>query len=181
MSSWKRLNTKIVYQNQWMTVHEDSVMHPDGRPGIYGWIETPPAVFIVAIDNHGKIVLVQQTRYVTNLPSWELPAGSTDGQPALEAAKIELAEEAHLHADKWDILDMQSYPWQCFAPEYNILLVAHGLHEVRNPPEDTDEVITAVKHVSWHETMAMIKSGEIKNGQTITALMLAGIHLGYIE
>lgn len=181
MNTWQRLDSKIVYQNQWITVHEDHVLHPDGRAGLYGWVETPPAVYVVAVDDHGKIVLVEQTRYVTNQSSWELPAGGTGGLEPLEAAKQELEEEAHLHADHWEQLDNQTYPWVCFAPEYAIIFVAKGLHEARNPKLDTDEVITGIKSLSWDELIAKIKSGTIQNGQTISALMLAGIHLGHIK
>ena len=33
---WTTLASKIVYQNPWMTVREDAVTRPDGKPGIYG-------------------------------------------------------------------------------------------------------------------------------------------------
>ncbi|HEY6736498.1 MAG TPA: NUDIX hydrolase [Candidatus Saccharimonadia bacterium] len=181
MNNWQRLDTKIVYQNPWITVHEDTIVHPNNRPGMYGWVETPPAVFIIPVDAHGKFVLIQQTRYVTNQPSWELPAGGTNGQDALAAAKLELEKEAHLHADKWEQLPHQVYPWICFAPEYNLYFIAKGLHEARDPKTDTDDVITEVKHVTWHEALKMVKAGEIHQGQTISGLLLAGLHLGHIK
>lgn len=181
MNSWQRLDTKITYQNPWITVHEDSVVHPDGRPSLYGWVETPPAVFVAAIDNHDKIVLIQQTRYVTNQPSWELPAGGTEQGDPLEAAKRELLEEARLRADTWEMIEGQTYPWICFTPEYNILYVARALHEITEPLTDTDDTISQVKHVTWHQAIHMIKIGEITAGQTISALMRAGIHLGHIK
>ena len=73
MGNWQRLGTRIVYQNPFITVHEDSVITPDGRSSVYGWVETPPGVHIVAIDEHGKVLLVQQLRYTTGRPSWECP------------------------------------------------------------------------------------------------------------
>lgn len=181
MNNWQRLATKIVYQNSYMTVHEDSVVRPDGRPGTYGWIETPPAVFIVAIDDDNKMTLVEQTRYVTGRASWEFPAGSTSGDDPLEAAKRELEEEAGLHADKWVQLTGQTYPFASFAPEYNIVLLATGLHQARERTADTDDFITATKRVSWDELVGLIAKGEVHNGQTISAAMLVGIHLGHIK
>jgi 8-oxo-dGTP pyrophosphatase MutT (NUDIX family) len=181
MNNWQRLETKIAYQNPWMTVHEDSVVRPDGRAGIYGWVETAPAVFIVAVDEHKKIVLVQQTRYVTGRPSWELPAGSTAGTDPLEAAKREFQEEAGLKADKWVQLSGEVYPWQSLSPETNFVIIATGLHESHEENGELDDFITDTRRVSWHEVIKMIQNGEIHNGQSITALMQAGIHLGHIK
>jgi 8-oxo-dGTP pyrophosphatase MutT (NUDIX family) len=181
MSTWQRLDTKVVYQNDYMTIHEDTVITPDGKPGSYGWVETPPSVFIVAIDNDDKITLIEQTRYVTGRPSWEVPAGSTDGQDPLDAAKRELEEEAGLHADRWVQLTGQTYPWNSSSPEYSLHLIATGLHAARHPRTDTDDVITDTKKVTWQEVFEMIKSGEIQNGQTITALTIAGLHLGVLK
>lgn len=181
MNNWQRLDTKIVYQNPYITVHEDTVVQPDGKPGQFGWVETTPAVFILAVDEHKKLVLVQQVRYVTGRTSWELPAGSTDGLDPLEAAKTELAQEAGLRADKWVQLTSQVYPWPSRTPEYNIICMASGLHEAKHASQQADDFITETKRVTWHEAVAMVKSGEIHNGQTISALMLAGIHFGHIK
>ena len=37
---WKTLDSKIVYENPWIRVREDQVIRPDGKPGIYGVVET---------------------------------------------------------------------------------------------------------------------------------------------
>jgi 8-oxo-dGTP pyrophosphatase MutT (NUDIX family) len=181
MSNWQRLDTKIVYQNPYFTVHEDSVVTPDGRPTKYGWVETPPAVYVVAIDDNDKVVLVKQLRYTSGQPSWELPAGSTDGDDLLEAAKRELEEEAGLHADKWVSLTGEYFPWNGIAPQRNSVHIATNLHKAKNPAPRTDDVIDAVQHFSWDELKGMIKSGEFNDGESISALMLAGLHLGTIK
>ena len=181
MSSWKRLSGKVVYQNRWMSLHEDQVLTPDGRSTIYGWVETPPAVFIVAINEHEQVCLVEQERYTTGLLSWELPAGSTDGQDEEAAAKRELAEEAGLHADHWERLRGELQPFNAFSPERNIIYIATGLHEVRGDAPKGDEVITGVRWVGWPELKTMMKSAELTDGQTISALALAGLHLGQLK
>lgn len=181
MSNWQRLDTKIVYQNPYIKVHEDNVITPDGRPTKYGWVETSPAVFVVAIDDAGKVILVKQLRYTTGQPSWELPAGGTDGQDAVEAGKRELEEEAGLHADKWVSLSGEYYVWSGVATQRNTVLIARGLHKAKNPAHSTDDVVDAVHAYSWTELKDMMKSGELNDGESITALTLVGLHLGHLE
>ena len=35
--------SRVVYENRWMRLHEDRTKARDGAPGLYAWIEKPPA------------------------------------------------------------------------------------------------------------------------------------------
>ena len=177
MRKWQRLTSKIVYQNDYITVHEDEVLTPKGRSGKYGWVETPPAVFIVAINKDNQVCLVQQERYLTGELSWEVPAGNTDGEDELPAAKRELAEEARLHADHWERLPVDTNPYNSISAERAIVFIATSLHEIREAAPVTDDEITAIQWKSWAQLKKMIKAGEITDGQTVTVLALAALHL----
>ena len=49
---WTTLATTIIYTNSWLRLREDTVIRPDGREGIYGVVEMPPAsVGIVALND----------------------------------------------------------------------------------------------------------------------------------
>src|SRR6185369_11206396 len=180
MSNWKRLASKIVYQNDWKTVHEDEVIRPDGRSTVYAWFETPPAVLVVAVNDNDEVCLVQQERYTTGNLSWELPAGNIDGADELPAAKRGLAEETHLHADHWERLPGEMHPFIGTAASRSIIFIATGLHQVRGEVPQSEETITAVRWVGWRELKEMLKTAVITDGQSISALALAGLHLGQI-
>ena len=181
MSNWQRLDTNIVYQNPYISVHEDNVINPHGKPVKYGWVETPPVVMVVAIDEHGKVVLVKQLRYTTGQPSWELPGGSTDGQEPQEAAKRELEEEAGLHAEKWVSLTSEYYVWPGIATQRNSVHIARDLHKAKGAKPQTDEQIEAVQSFTWADIKEMIKTGELHDGESIAALTIAGLNLGHFK
>ena len=37
---WKKISSREVYKNPWITVKEDSVIKPNGEPGIYGVVDS---------------------------------------------------------------------------------------------------------------------------------------------
>ena len=74
---WRTTSTRIAYQNAWISVREDHVIRPDGKPGIYGVIDIRPSVGIVAINARDEVVLVGQWRYALNRYSWEVPRGGS--------------------------------------------------------------------------------------------------------
>lgn len=66
----------------------------------------PGAVSVVALDDQGRVALINQYRHPIRARLWEVPAGLLDheGEDYLEGAKRELAEEADLEADTWHVL-----------------------------------------------------------------------------
>ncbi len=74
-------------------VHRDYVRHAG-------------AVAIMALNDSGEVYLVRQYRHPVGRELWEPPAGLLDvaDEPALEAAKRELWEEADLRAGTWHTL-----------------------------------------------------------------------------
>jgi hypothetical protein len=55
---WRKLESKTLYENQWLRLREDQVIRPDGNLGIYGVVEIRPSAGIVALNKHDEIVLV---------------------------------------------------------------------------------------------------------------------------
>ncbi|MCB0338105.1 MAG: hypothetical protein KDD53_00810, partial [Bdellovibrionales bacterium] len=62
---WKKLSDKIVYSNDWISVREDQVIRPDGKPGIYGVVSSRVATGVVALTDQNDIHLIGQYRYPT--------------------------------------------------------------------------------------------------------------------
>src|SRR5437868_652855 len=106
VSPWKCLSSRTVYTNDWIKVREDQVIRPDGKPGIYGVVETRIATGVLALTPDLQVYLVGQYRYPMDEYSWEIiEGGSDDGDDgALLTAQRELQEEAGLVAEHWEPL-----------------------------------------------------------------------------
>src|SRR5690606_11888068 len=127
---WKTLDTKVVYENTWIRVREDVVVRPDGKPGIYGVVETRLAPGVAALTPENEVYLVGQYRYPMDSYSWEIiEGGSDDDESALDAAKRELREEAGLEASHWEALGPEIHLSNCHSNERGYLFLATGLTE----------------------------------------------------
>ena len=105
MRSWRTHGSRVVYENAWIRVREDEVTRPDGGRGIYGVVETTaPSVFIVALTAAEEVLLVGLERYTTGRPSLEIPAGNSEGDDPLVAARRELREETGRVAGSWELV-----------------------------------------------------------------------------
>ena len=147
-----------------------------------------PAVFVVALTDADEVVLVTVDQHTVG-PSVEVPAGGTDGEDPLVAARRELAEETGLAAATWRrVGDLAALNGICRAPE--IVYLATDLRAVDGAAsagdagdrsdEQVAEGISAVSRVPVREALAMIRRGEITDAETVTALMLALIELGRV-
>ncbi|GIG29653.1 NUDIX domain-containing protein [Cellulomonas marina] len=181
---WGTLDSRVAYENPWLVVREDRVRRPDGGAGLYGVVEVRrPSVFVVALDDEDRVVLVTVDRYTTGPGSVELPGGGTDGEDPLVAARRELAEETGLTAREWTRLGgMEALNGVARAPEHVVL--AQGVEPLPaagaagTAAEQASEGISTVRRVPFAQVLALVADGTIRDGETIAALAIAGIHLG---
>lgn len=156
---WKVTNTKQVYENHWLSVREDEVIHPDGKPGIFGVATLIPGVSILPIDDDGNVYLIEEYRYAVEHLCTECASGAIEkGQTPLEAAKRELHEEAGFEADEWlDVGCIDPFTSVTNAPHY--LFIAKKLHNVGQQLESS-EMIKVVKF-TLDDAYQMVLDGHI--------------------
>ncbi|MDE9366083.1 NUDIX hydrolase [Luteipulveratus sp. YIM 133132] len=141
------------------------------------FIDHPGAVGCVALDEQGRVLLLQQYRHPTGILDWELPAGLLDvrGEQPWVAAARELHEEADLTAEHWHVLaDWQNSPggssenWRCF--------LARGLTAVPDAERFTrehEEADIVVRWVPLEEAVAAILGGRLHNACTVAGVLAA--------
>lgn len=174
--TWTTRGSRTVYENRWISVREDQVTGPAGD-GVYGVVTMQhPAVFIVAVDDAERVCLVRLDRYTTGT-GWEVPAGGTDGEEPEIAARRELREETGLVATEWAMIGrMNALNGIAEAPEY--VFLARGVRAVADDgAEQALEGIDAVRWAPLPDVLAMVRDGEISDGESVAALLYALIHL----
>ena len=162
-------SSRLVYENRWMRLHEDRLEQPDGSPGLYAWIEKPPAAVIVPLDGD-DLWLVQQHRHPVGRRFWELPQGAwedTPDAPAEELARGELAEETGLRARELERLGTLYFAYGMSDQRFDVWL-ATGLEPGPPAPEATEQDLRCERFpVAGFE--AMIRRGEIADAATVAA------------
>lgn len=173
MGEIKQLDSKIVYQNKWMSVREDKVLRPSGAEGIYGVVDKPDCAAILAIDD-GIIHLVQQYRYTVQQRCWEIPQGAWESKPDtdhLALAKGELSEETGLQADSMVYVGVQFIAYGFLNQTCHVYL-ATGLTNV-GKKLDTEEEDLITQSFPLEAFEQMLIEGEIKDCVTVAAYGLA--------
>jgi len=165
------------YHGAIFTVHTDQVTMSGGGTASRDVVVAKGAVGVVAIDDVDRVVLIKQYRHAVGAYLWELPAGLRDvtGEDLVSGAARELAEEADLHAGRYDLLiDLHTSPG--FTDEIIRIFLARDLAPVPDGDrhERTDE--EADLEVAWvdlDEAVAMIFRGDITNAAAVGGLLAA--------
>lgn len=175
--SWKKLSSKTVFDNPWITVFEDRVINPGGGRNDYGHVHFKNrAVAIVPLDEDGNTWLVGQDRYTLSQFTWELPMGGAPLHEApLAAARRELKEETGLSAAKWTEL-MQLHTSNSITDEAGTVFVAEELTEGESDPDETENI--ELRKLALTEALEMIERGEITDAISVAALFGVARRLG---
>ncbi|MGC9175382.1 MAG: NUDIX hydrolase [Thermoprotei archaeon] len=171
-----RLSSEKIYQSKTFALYREA-FEKDGRMISVDVVRHRGAVGILPIlDN--EVILERQFRYSLNAWILEIPAGTLEvNESDEECAKRELSEETGYSTDKL-IKIGQIAPTPGYDDEIIRLFVAWVGNERSQQRLDQDEAIH-VLHLNKNELIKKIRDGEIFDGKTVVASLLAK-EMGYI-
>lgn len=168
------LSSELVYEGAVWDVRSDTVRYGDGEM-TRQYVAHPGAAAVVAIDDDGRVVLIQQYRHPIKERDWEIPAGLLDvaGEPPLETAKRELTEEVDLEASRWQhLVSMHTTPGG--NDEVVHLFLARGLTAVETDYQrEHEESDMRVERVPLADVIDGVLSGRLRNGILATGALAA--------
>jgi 8-oxo-dGDP phosphatase len=147
----------------------------NGHSILRQFVDHPGAVAILAMDEQERILAIQQYRHPIRARDWEIPAGLLDevGESPLAAAKRELAEEADLVADRWDLLiDITTSPGG--SNEFLRIYLARDLSPTAKPfSRSEEEADIVLRWISLDDAVASALAGSVRNPGLVVAVLSA--------
>jgi 8-oxo-dGDP phosphatase len=171
------LESETVYEGRVITLRRDTVAMPGGGDSVREVVHHPGAVAVLALDDDDNVVLLRQYRHPVGRHLWELPAGlrDEDGEPPLETAKRELAEEVLLAATRWSLLlSVNNSPG--FSDELVHVFLAEGLTPVDRPDGfvvEHEEADMTIDRVPLADAVQRVFDGDIRNSSAVAGILAA--------
>ncbi len=173
----KVLEQETVYKGLVWDVVRDTVDLGEGGIVKREYIQHTGAVAVLALDDDGRVLLIEQYRHPVGMTLWELPAGllDVDGEDPLDAAKRELAEEADLRAERWHVLaDWFNSPGGM--TEALRLYLARGLSPVPEAElheREHEELGMVTRWVPLEEAREAVLAGALHNPAAVVGILAA--------
>ncbi|MDX6199980.1 MAG: 8-oxo-dGDP phosphatase [Actinomycetota bacterium] len=170
------LDSTRVYDGRVIALRRDHLSMPGDTTAWRDVVEHPGSVAVVALDDREAVVVVRQYRHPIRRELDELPAGILDkkGEPALESAKRELAEEAGLAADVWHVLvDLLTTPGM--SDEASRIFLARGLREVERDVQEHEEAEMTSFRVPLDDLVRGALGGAYENSLLVAGVLAADL------
>lgn len=169
---FETIDTKTQYQGKVFSIRQDRVRLPDGREARLDIVVHTGAVTLIPVDEQGRVWFVRQYRHAAGEVLLELPAGTLEPDEEPQAcASREVREETGMSAEKLELLgDFFLAPG--YSTEHMYVYLATGLKA--DPLEQDEDEFLSVEKIPLEQAFQMAETGELKDGKSIAALMLAG-------
>jgi len=166
--------SELVYEGRVWDVRSDTFVYGDDEI-VRQYVDHPGAAAVVAIDDRERVLLIQQYRHPIGHRDWEIPAGLLDiaGEPPIDAARRELAEEADLDAERIEPL-LSVFTTPGGNDEVVHIFLARGLRPASAAfAREAEEADIRVEWVPLADAVEAVMSGRMRNGILVAGILAA--------
>ncbi len=164
-SSVEVLDSAIAFAGAVWDIRRERFAYGEGQL-VREFMEHPGAVAVLAVDDAGRVLSIQQYRHPIQTRNWELPAGLLDveGEDPLTAARRELAEEVDLVAADWQpLITLHTSPGG--SDEVIHVFRATGLSAAPTVfARDSEEADIVQRWVALDEAVDAVLARRVRNG-----------------
>ena len=171
---WNRISREVKFKNPWWTYLIDKYRVEGGTEGEYHICHTAGSAFTIPVTKEGKLLMVNQYRYLNDRESIEFPGGGVkEGQNPDDIARKELVEETGLDGD-FEKIGMFN-PYNGVTDEICHVYIARNLLPSAEFAKDEHEEFELLE-LTIDELNQKIDTNEIYDGMTLAAWALAEKH-----
>ena len=172
----KTTKKNLIYDGKILQLYNDEILTPGGKIAYREYVNHHGGASVLAVDDDNNIYMVEQYRYAYKQLLLEIPAGKLEkGEDAKVCAIRELKEE--IGAECKEIKQMALvYPTPGYTNEPLYIFVATGL-TFGDTKWDDDEYLN-IKKIPFDKALEMVKSGEIKDGKSVVAILRYALFKG---
>jgi len=166
--------SELVYEGRVWDVRSDTFVYGDDEI-VRQYVDHPGAAAVVAIDDQERVLLIQQYQHPIGHRDWEIPAGLLDiaGEPPIDAARRELAEEADLDAERIEPL-LSVFTTPGGNDEVVHIFLARGLRPASAAfAREAEEADIRVEWVPLADAVEAVMSGRMRNGILVAGILAA--------
>lgn len=170
--------SELVYRGRVWDVRSDTVRY-GGDEIVRQYVDHPGAAAVVALDDEGRVLLIQQYRHPIRHRDWEIPAGLLDvaGELPIDTAGRELAEEVDLRASRWEPL-VSIFTTPGGNDEIVHLFLARGLSPVGESfAREAEEADIRQEWVPLADAVDGVLAGRLRNGILAVGVLAAAERL----
>ena len=165
------MSTAIAGRSGSFVMREDVIKFPDGAEATYSVVTNPDSSFVVPYFDNADTMLVRQWRHAWDESSWEVPAGTCDGdEDPMTCARRELAEETGLIATRYTSLGVVH--GAAFLTGRAHMFLAEGITTSDRNPE-TYEQDMQVLRLPFTDALRAALDADIAHSGSVTALVRA--------
>jgi ADP-ribose pyrophosphatase len=165
------IKSEVLLEGRAFKVKRDTLKTPEGRETRLDIVDHCGSVVILPVDASGNLLFVRQYRHATGEDLLELPAGTRNAdEPFEQCAAREIREETGMQAGKLQKLG-EFYLVPGYGTELMAAFLATELKE--NPLQADEDEFLNVEKIPVKRAIQMAERGEIRDGKSLAALLLA--------